>query len=74
MENQHRHITGYRELSKEEINMMNMIKALGAQIEEVVAEVRAVPDHDGRWAAIGVTELQIGLMALTRSIAKPESF
>lgn len=41
MENQHRKITGYRELSQEEIDLMNEIKALGPQIESVIIKVRA---------------------------------
>lgn len=40
MENQHRKITGYRELSQEEIDLMNKIKSLGPQIEDIIEEVR----------------------------------
>lgn len=40
MENQHRHIKGYRELSQEEINLMNEIKAKGAELEELCAKVK----------------------------------
>lgn len=40
MENQHRKITGYRELSQEEIDLMNEIKALGPQIEAVLVKVQ----------------------------------
>lgn len=39
MENQHRKITGYRELNQTEINLMNEIKALGPQIEAVIHKV-----------------------------------
>lgn len=39
MENQHRKITGYRELDQKEIDLMNKIKALGPQIEAVLLEV-----------------------------------
>ena len=39
MENQHRKITGYRELSQTEIDLMNEVKALGAQIESVLMKV-----------------------------------
>ena len=41
MENQHRRITGYRELSQEEISLMNEVKALGAGIEEMILKVSA---------------------------------
>lgn len=40
MENQHRKITGYRELEQKEIDLMNKIKALGPQLEDVLEEVR----------------------------------
>lgn len=40
MENQHRKITGYRELSQEEIDLMNEIKALGGPIEDMIEKVR----------------------------------
>lgn len=40
MENQHRKITGYRELSAEEIALMNEIKELGPKIEEVIIKVQ----------------------------------
>ena len=39
MDNQHRKISGYRELSKEEIALMNEVKALGVQIENVLLTV-----------------------------------
>lgn len=39
MENQHRKISGYRELGQQEIDLMNKIKALGPQIEAVIIDV-----------------------------------
>ena len=40
MENQHRKITGYRELSQDEIELMNEIKAKGAELEALCAKVK----------------------------------
>lgn len=37
MENQHKKITGYRDLSPEEINLMNEIKRKGAELLELQA-------------------------------------
>jgi len=80
MENQHRKITGYRELSQEEIDLMNDIKAQGNNLGGLIDRLARMMgtsagiNPDPRWAAIGLTHLQGGLMALTRSIAKPESF
>ena len=41
MDNQHRKISGYRELSQTEIDLMNKIKALGPQIQSVVEKIKA---------------------------------
>lgn len=75
MENQHKKITGYRDLTQDEIDSMNIIKELGARIETQVEsmEMQGVT-VDQRWVAIGKTHLQQGLMALVRAVAKPESF
>lgn len=74
MENQHRQIKGYRELSAEEIAAMNEVKQKGIELGELVAKLRGNATLDQRWVSIGATDLQTGLMALTRSIAKPEFF
>ncbi len=75
MDNQHRKIVGYRELNQEEINQMNKVKELGKLIGSLVEEMENKPiEFDKRWLAIGKTDLQKGLMALTRSIAQPTFF
>lgn len=74
MDNQHRQIQGYRELTQEEIDLMNEIKAKGAQLGELVARLRSNVGIDQRWASIGATDLQTGLMALTRAVARPTTF
>ena len=74
MENQHRQIKGYRELSQEEINLMNEIKIKGAELGELVAKLRATEGLDQRWISIGATDFQTGLMALTRGVAQPTFF
>lgn len=74
MENQHRQIKGYRELSQDEIDAMNRVKEMGVQLMRLTDEMRSVEGIDQRWLSIGVTDLQKGLMALTRSIAKPDFF
>lgn len=74
MENQHREIKGYRELTQAEIDSMNEIKVLGAQIGELVTKLENQEGLDKRWVAIGKTEIQQGLMALTRSVAQPTFF
>ena len=74
MDNQHRQIKGYRELSQKEIDLMNEIKAKGAELGELVEKLRGADGLDQRWISIGAIDFQTGLMALTRSVAKPEFF
>ncbi|WP_298187780.1 hypothetical protein [uncultured Pseudomonas sp.] len=114
MENQHRKITGYRELSQEEVDLMNRIKAAGAELLQLQAELagrlstdqeilradagRSIKGHEVngtpatvhtgttpechelsrfqaaeplRWANIGKTDIQTGIMALVRAVAQP---
>lgn len=74
MDNQHRKIKGYRELTQAEIDLMNEIKTKGAELGDLVAKLRANEGLDQRWVSIGATDLQTGLMALTRSVAQPGFF
>jgi hypothetical protein len=74
MENQHKQITGYRDLTQGEIDAMNEAKALAEEVGLLVENLRADGDLDQRWVSIGATHLQEGFMALVRSIAKPTTF
>ncbi len=74
MENQHREIKGYRELNTEEIALMNEIKQKGIELGELVSKLKLDGGLDQRWVSIGATDLQTGLMALTRSVAQPTFF
>ena len=46
MENQHKHIKGYRDLSKEEIDLMNKIKALAEEVGGLVKELEDKTNED----------------------------
>lgn len=74
MDNQHRQIKGYRELSQVEIDLMNEIKSKGAELGELLAKLRGTEGLDQRWISIGATDFQTGLMALTRGVAQPTFF
>lgn len=103
MENQHRKITGYRELSQTEVDLMNRIKSKGVELLDLQAELvdllklhemsklnavdsastsDAEADAKGefnrfhaaepfRWAAVGKTDIQTGIMAMVRAVAQP---
>ena len=67
-------ITGYRQLSKEDAQLMNEVKQKGVELGELVEKLRSNKELDQRWVSIGATDMQTGLMALVRSIAKPTTF
>lgn len=76
-------ITGYRNLTQAEVNKINEIKALADQVGKLVLSMdgpcQGIGDEgmyvpDQRWLNIARTQLQQGFMALTRSVAQPESF
>ena len=105
MENQHRKITGYRELCQEEIDLMNRIKEKGKELLSLQKELEARLSTDlevkayaakasqfgpndfasdeyaefnrfnaaepQRWAEIGKTNIELGVMALVRAVAQP---
>ncbi len=74
MENQHKKIKGYRDLSQEEINLMNNCKELAEQVGELVHDILADESTDKRWANTAKTDLQKGFMSLIRSVAQPTTF
>jgi len=77
VDNQHRKIKGCRELTQKEIDGMNEIKELAAKVGDLVEKLEGCTfgnEIDGRWCAIGKTNLQQGFMALTRAVAKPGFF
>lgn len=73
MENQHRKISGYRELDEHEVKKMNEIKAHGANLKIMIDELKKM-DVDQRWVSIAETHLQQGIMAAVRSVAQPDGF
>lgn len=74
MENQHKKISGYRDLSQNDIDLMNKVKAKAEELGALVEELEDTVGLDKRWIAIGKTDLQTGTMALVRSIAQPTTF
>lgn len=72
MENQHQKITGYRDLSPDEINAMNGVKHLEAQFNGLVEYLKALPGADQRQIALAATHGEEAFMHAVRAIAKPE--
>lgn len=73
MQDQHTKISGYRDLSQAEIDLMNECKVVAAQCQELISKLELI-DTDKRALALGKTNLQQGFMWTVRSIAKPTTF
>jgi hypothetical protein len=70
-------IKGYRELTQDEIDLINEAKALAEQVGAFVEKLedgRPGLSFDKRWIAVGKTHAQQGFMALVRSVAQPTTF
>jgi len=74
MKDQHEKITGYRDLSQEEIDLMNEGKALAEQCGAFIDKLRDTETTDKRAVSLGKTNLQQGFMWAIRSVAKPTTF
>ena len=75
MENSDMDITGARKLSQNEIDLINDIKKKAEEVRILITLIDAFESKpDPRWVNIGKTDLQKGFMALTRAVAKQETF
>lgn len=72
MDNQHRRIDGYRDLSQEEIDAMNGVKHLERQFNGLMDHLRAAPGFDQRQIALAATAGEEAFMRAVRAIARPE--
>jgi hypothetical protein len=72
---QHTKISGYRDLTEDEISMMNRIKAFEREAADLLKELDAAASGDptaGRWASLARTNLETGFMYAVKSVAKPD--
>lgn len=72
MDNQHRKIAGYRELSETEIGLMNEVKGYEARFNGLIDRLRATPSLDQRHVALAATAGEDAFMRAVRAIAKPD--
>lgn len=72
MDNQHKKITGYRDLSQAEIDAMNGVKDLEAQWNGLVDLLRSLDGVDQRQVSIAATVGEEAFMRAVRAVAQPE--
>lgn len=74
MDNQHKKISGYRDLSQTEIDLMNEGKKLAEKCGVFIAKLEAMETNDQRCVALGKTNMQQGFMWAIRGVAQPTTF
>lgn len=74
MDNQHRHIKGYRELDPDEIEMMNVVKEMAAEVGDLIKTMAHQEGLDQRWVSLAKTHLQQGFIAAIVAITKSDFF
>jgi len=79
-------IKSYRKLNEAEIALINEVKQAGANLSLLLSRVENsdrttntendsdLIEIDPRWLAMARTDLQVGIMKLVRSIARPPGF
>ncbi|MCC7081429.1 MAG: hypothetical protein IT530_12220 [Burkholderiales bacterium] len=68
-------ITGHKPLNAAQVGDMNMVKHLGKECRDLITYLeQGNLDYDKRWIDVARTQMQLGLMALTRAIAKNDFF
>jgi len=72
VDNQHQKISGYRNLTQNEIDLMNSIKSLENDIANLWHQAMESRSFiDGRWMNIAKTKYQEATMAFVRAVARP---
>ena len=65
-------VKGYRQLTEDEVKLMNEAKEIAEQCSAYIAKLRALGEIlDQRWVSIGATDLRLGFMAVFRGIEQP---
>lgn len=65
-------IKGYRDLTEQDINYVNIIKDGEINLGRLWRAVSEVDGVDKRWLAVAKTHFQEGFTALVRSVTQPE--
>ena len=72
VDNQHKKISGYRDLSETEIAAMNDLKDTERRLLVTLDQI--ADDSNGRHVALAKTHIETGFMFAIKAIAKPEPY
>lgn len=71
MDNQHRQISGYRDLTQQEIDAINSIKSLEQDTANLFKQLSAVPGVDVVALEVAKTSLKTGFFWMVHSVGRP---
>lgn len=71
MDNQHKKIAGYRDLSQAEIDAMNDCKSIERKFNSMIDRLKTVPGVDQRNVALAQTYGENAFMRAVRAVAQP---
>lgn len=72
MENQHRKINGYRELSQEEIDGINSVKALEKDATALIDQLSELSDVDQSRLSQAKVNIEQACMWAVKAVARPD--
>src|SRR6185295_13136514 len=71
MDNQHKLIAGYRDLTEAEIRTINAFKLIEQDLADLLGAVEVEGTAAARWLAMARTNLETGIMYAIKAIARP---
>ncbi len=72
MDNQHKHIPGYRDLSSTDVETIKVIKEAEKFVGKLWASIRDASDVDMREMALAKTYMEEGFSRFVKAVAKPD--
>lgn len=73
VDNQHKKIKGYRDLTNDEIAKMNLLKQFEVDLKVLLDGLleSGAPRDASRWLAVAKTNLETGFMYAVKAVARP---
>ena len=74
VDNQHKKISGYRDFTQDELDVINSIKTCEQDVAELYKLIRnTMSEADSQWLSLAATHLETGFMYMVKSVARPEN-
>ncbi|WP_171491511.1 Acb2/Tad1 domain-containing protein, partial [Acinetobacter baumannii] len=71
-DNQHKKIQGYRDLTAEDIAVINELKRRETELREFLNSIETSTRQSCRWMSVAKTNLETGFMYAIKAVAQPD--